>query len=50
MEFKLAWNYWIMLNYFGAMVWWACNKSVPDSLYWFFALGITCVVTFGYSR
>lgn len=47
---KIWWNCWIITNYMGAMGWWAYHKSPADVLYWFFAAGITAVVTFGYLR
>jgi uncharacterized membrane protein YjjP (DUF1212 family) len=43
-------NFVIMALYFGAMIWWAWNGKWTDAAYWFFALGITATVTFGYSR
>lgn len=47
---KLAWNCWIMLNYAGAMTWWAYHGSRADVWYWASALSITACVTFGYQR
>ena len=47
---KLAWNYWIMAQYFGAVVWCYCTGLKAAALYWCLALGITATVTFGYQR
>ena len=44
---KLLWNYWIMTNYAGAVIWWLCRGSLWNAAYWVFAFGITFVVSFG---
>jgi hypothetical protein len=38
--------YVIMALYCGAIVRYAFAANWPKSAYWFFALGLTCVVTF----
>lgn len=43
-------NVVIMAMYVLAMFWWAWHGKWADSMYWFFALGLTLVVTFGYQR
>jgi len=43
-------NYVIMSLYALNMVQFAVRGYYPDSAYWFFALGITAVVTWGYGR
>lgn len=43
-------NVVIMVLYLFAAVWWAWHGKYADALYWFFALGLTLVVTFGYER
>lgn len=50
MTFKLLFNYWIIANYLGALIFYLIQRNIPDSLYWFFALGITLTVTFAYQR
>ena len=47
---KLAWNIWIMANYAGAAAWWLWHGRLADVCYWLFAMGITAVVTFGYTH
>ncbi len=41
------WNCWIILNYMGAVGWWAWHGSLWNMAYWLCAAGITAVVTFG---
>lgn len=43
-------NYVIIGTYILAMFWWLHHTSPVDVAYWFFACGITTVVTFGYGR
>jgi hypothetical protein len=43
-------NYIIMTLYTCACLWWAAHGSWTDAAYWFFALGITATVTWGYGR
>jgi len=43
-------NYVILGLYLTAMLWWGLHHSPWDVAYWFFAFGITFVVTFGYLR
>ena len=43
-------NVAIMAMYTLAILWWAAHDRWIESLYWFFALGITATVTFGYQR
>lgn len=47
MKAAFLWNYWIMANYAGCMVWWLVHRSPWNAAYWLCALGITAVVTFG---
>jgi hypothetical protein len=39
-------TYVIMALYTGSIIRFACARMWPDALYWFFALGLTVVVTF----
>ena len=41
-------NVVIMVMYAMAIAWWAAHGKWVDSAYWFFAFGITAVVTFWY--
>lgn len=41
-------NFVIMAMYTFATIRWAIAGRWPDAAYWFFALGITATVTFGY--
>lgn len=43
-------NLTIMVLYACAMTRWAIAGRWADAAYWFFALGITATVTFGYHR
>lgn len=42
-------NFVILTLYSVNVVWWAVHKYWWDALYWFAALLITTVVTFGYN-
>jgi hypothetical protein len=50
MSYRLAFNCWIMLNFFGCAAWWAYQRSWVDTAYWLSALAITATVTFGYNH
>jgi hypothetical protein len=43
-------NYVIMGLYAANMLRWAVHGGWVDCAYWFFALGITATVTWGYGR
>jgi hypothetical protein len=43
-------NFVIMSLYAANILRWAWHGSWPDAAYWFFALGITVTVTWGYGR
>lgn len=44
---SLWWNYWILVNYAGCVLWWAWHRGWWNAAYWVCAFGITAVVTFG---
>jgi len=39
-------NYLILISYASAFIRWTLSGSIPNMSYWFFAFGITAVVTF----
>lgn len=43
-------NFVIMSLYAANILRWAWHGSWSDAAYWFFALGITATVTWGYGR
>lgn len=47
MKLALAWNWWIIANYAGAVLWHLWHGSPWNAAYWFCAMGITLVVTVG---